>query len=271
MSLIEYFNSNPFIYEFTNDGQVHLFNRKKRVLYIWMQIIAFYETIKTLVNGYVNSNHLRLYLSDFVVTWSSFQNIFNFSILVCYILLLRLSFYLLRNSGPESSKKFQYMRFLAESREKDLVERHHFTPKYACSYLKQRRFWFELVKLNTPGYCIACACLIARVILAAYPAIPLHWLLLSTIPNSISYLSAIITTFLVFNCFNLTFFSGCFFTLFKLKSLSHQRHYLRSTGSERIERKKLISITKTALVGLNEVIGFFQASQSDYNNTICEL
>ena len=63
---VEYFNSNPFLYEFTDDGQVRLFNCRKKVLCILTQTSAFYETIKSLVNAFVNVNRLRLYCSEFL-------------------------------------------------------------------------------------------------------------------------------------------------------------------------------------------------------------
>ena len=266
--LIEYFNSNPFLYEFDND-QVRLFTCKKKLLYVLMQTVAFYETIKSLVHGFLNSNDLRLYLSDFLTTWSSFQNVFNFSIIVPYFMLIRLSFYLLPNANQKSSKKFQYLNFLRFNNERDLVKQQHFTFREARNYLRTRRFFFNLVKHNMPGYCIGCSFIVLRVVVAAYSAIPFRWFLLSTLPNSISLLFAIISTYSVFNCFNLSFWSACTYCFFRMKSLSHHKPFLCSSGAK-LDQKKLRSISKVALIGFNETIVFFKSSMSDFNYTICE-
>ena len=266
--LIEYFNSNPFLYEFDN-GQVRLFTCKKKMLYVLMQTVAFYETIKSLVHGFLNSNDLRLYLSDFLTTWSSFQNVFNFSIIVPYFMLIRLSFYLLPNANQKSSKKFQYLNFLRFNNERDLVKQQHFTFREARNYLRTRRFFFNLVKHNMPGYCIGCSFIVLRVVVAAYSTIPFRWFLLSTLPNSISLLFAIISTYSVFNCFNLSFWSACTYCFFRMKSLSHHKPFLCSFGAK-LDQKKLRSISKVALIGFNETIVFFKSSMSDFNYTICE-
>lgn len=107
----EYFNSVLFIYEFGSDGQVRLFNQRKRMFFYIMIPFAIYETAKTLFNGYMNDNNYRYYLSDFQVTWTTYQNIFNFSIFVAYFFLLRLCVYFILNDKNENTKRFQYMNF----------------------------------------------------------------------------------------------------------------------------------------------------------------
>ena len=154
MKFIDY-NRSPFLaYSFEADERVVIFNRPKRRFFTILPIFIIFDGSKMLLNAILNENLVRLYISDFVCTWSKYQALFNYSVVVCYVFLVRLKIYFFLNDCNESSKKFSYLNFLRVNTEKELVMKHLLSPKAARRYLFLIDLLMKIVRLNGPLYFI---------------------------------------------------------------------------------------------------------------------
>ena len=152
MKLIDYVNSLSLAYSFETNETVRVFKRGSRPFLFGLFFFVVFDLSKMVTNAVLNDNRVRFYISDFVCTWSKYQALFNYSVTVCYVFLIRLMVYLLRNENDESSKRFSYLNFLRISTEKELVKKHLFSKRAAKRYLFFVDLLIKITKLNTPLY-----------------------------------------------------------------------------------------------------------------------
>lgn len=97
----------------------------------------------------------------------------------------------------------------------------------------------------------------------AFKMISFKWVFLITLPNCLTYYFIIISTFMIFNCFNLTFWSLCVFISYKLKSLSTQKFELYQ-----LDQKKINMLVVKNIIHFNQLLQIFKSSQLDFDYTI---
>ena len=152
MKFTDYNRSPLLAYSFEADERVVIFNPPKRRFFMILLFLIIFDGSKMLLNAILNENLVRLYISDFVCTWSKYQALFNYSIIVCYVFLVRLEIYFFLNDRNENSKKFSYLNFLRIDTERELVKKHLLSPKAARRYLLFIDVLMKIVRLNGPLY-----------------------------------------------------------------------------------------------------------------------
>lgn len=152
MKFIDYNRSRFLAYSFEADQTVVIFNRQKRRFFSILPFVIVFDMCKMLLNAILNENQIRLYIFDFVCTWSKYQALFNYSVIGCYVFLLRLHVYFFLTDREENSKKFSYLNFLRVSTEKELVKKHLLSRKAAKRYLFFVDLLMKVTQLNGPLY-----------------------------------------------------------------------------------------------------------------------
>lgn len=108
---------------------------------------------------------------------------------------------------------------------------------------------------------------LSRVLYVAYHSIPIWWVLFSTLPNAICYITLVMLVFQIFTTFYLIFCLNSLFMTAKLRALSCSNRTL--SESETMAPKKLKLVVSRNLSHLGEIIDNFGTSQKDFNYSIC--
>lgn len=263
-NFVDYINSTYLIYSFKPGREIRVFDARKRTFFACLSIVSTYEMVKFITNGILNDNLIRLYIGDFICTFSKHQALFNLSLSVSFIFFLRAIIYFFRNDNDEHLNKFQYLNFLQLGTE-ELTKRHQFTRTEANQFVNRTNAFIKFSKTNRPIYFLGVILGVIRVSIVAYSTIELKWFLFCTLPNLISFLILITFIFNIVISFYLIFALNCLFLVTKLKSISYQ-HFALLTRL--IKERKLNIVVQTNLVHFNQIVQNFNLSQKDFNYSI---
>ena len=266
MSFIEFSKSPWLVYDFSSQ-EIQIFNRRKRLFCYLSLSFYIYWLLLNGFHAYYNSNTYRFYLSDFIVTLSDSQRLFDFSICFTHVAMIRMCIYMIHNDRHQNFSKFQWLEFLKIEDEQTLVKKHFFTTKEASNYLHQVRFFMKSLKINELIYAVSCLGVMARMLLLAYSHIPLQWFVLVTLPNVLSYLFMTISAFSIYNYFVLIYFSHAIFIKSSLQSLASQRSALPSDKLKKCKVMQLCRLYRQNLHQFNYILRNFKASQQNLNFT----
>lgn len=250
----------PYTFKTKN---VKIFTEEKR-RYFKVQIIStFIEFSKMMINMIFNSNKLRLYIVDFVCTWSSFQALFNFAMSFSLFLHIRLHCYLLFRKS--CSNGLENLSFLRVKDVKELIKKHNFTKHQASYYLKFVNFLIKFMEFNRPLYALGTLLGLSRVLVASYTTIDLKWFILVTLPSAIHFQLHFFFLFKIVISYYLVFGFCCLFFTCKLKSLNYQYSYILAKN---LDVKKFNIVISKNLLHLNQIIKSFGFSQRHFNLTV---
>lgn len=172
------------IYDFkTND--LKLFNRRNRVLLPIVATCCLVELLKSLVNALANNYLLRLYLCDFICTYSNLQSIFDLACAISYTFVIRCFYHMYRNRN--NANHLKWLLFLKVSDEKQLVSKYVLNKQEAASFLNQVYLFIWLAKRNVQLFLVLQILLHLRTFLAAYSQLSLSAFFFCTLPNALSF------------------------------------------------------------------------------------
>ena len=254
-----------FIFEifFLSNEKVKSNKRNKNLFFIILISLNFFELLKNLFNGFANSNLCRLYLFDFIVSFGSYQIVFDFSFAITYIYMIRLSFKVILNFDQTNLFDYKYFKFLELQTEADLMRKQRFGKKECREYFKLVNFTISFFKYNTIVFFFGVALNFIRMFYVSYTTLPLKSFWLISLPNAFSIGCTAVLNFLICGCFYLIFWLDCIFLNKKLKSLT------RKTINFESNKRSNFKNSLQNLIVLNEVLTQFHLRQKkDYNLTI---
>ena len=172
--------------------------------------------------------------------------------------------YLVISDYRKDFGKFQWLKFLWIEDEQTLIREHYFTTKEASSYLRLIGLFMKFIRINQILYWNGCFGVMGRMLYMAYNSIPLHWFLLSTLPNFAVFMFNSQVNFILYNYFVLIFFANAMFIRKSLRSLAAQ-----SLWRYKLKKGKLRQLAKQNLIQFNFIIRNFQQSQRSFNYLFC--
>ena len=189
-----------------------------------------------------------------------------FSFVLKQLFMCRMYIYLLVNDYRQDFRQFQWLEVLRIEDERTLIRKHHFTAKEASSYLHLIGLFMKFIRINRILYWYGCSSVIWKLLRLAHRTIPLHWFLLSTVPNAAVNLFRILTAFEIYNYFVLIYFANAMFIRKSLRSLVAQRPALLGN---KLKKNRMIQLAKRNLLQFNYIIRNFKQSQASFDYTFC--
>lgn len=261
--VLDLLESSVLPYHFEDD-KFKIFNRKKKVFLIIQTVFVVCQMNKLLINGILNSNLVRLYVVEFICTFSKYQALFDFSLAVSFIFLFRCNIYLLLNQNRP--KKFEHLYFLTIKRESELLKEHNLTRRSATNYLFLVDLSVKFLKLNRLIYYLGLLFGFGRVLVFAFFKIDFKWFILISLPSTIVSITLNSVLFNVISFYYLVFCLNSFFMTAKLRSFSQRFSSLLINNKS--DNKLIFNINRN-LVHLSKLIKNFKLSQKDFDFTLC--
>lgn len=126
---------------------------------------------------------------------------------------------MLKNDNYEKGwKDLDYLRFLKYSEHDELCKNYVISKKEAKNFLFLVDIFIKLAKVNVFLFCAFDICIHLRVIYYSYSIVPLEWMIISYIPNAISFYICIFLCYQHANCVFLMYFFSCIFSYKCIKS-----------------------------------------------------
>lgn len=163
-------------------------------------------------------------------------------------------------------RQFQWLEFLRIEDKQTLVRKHYFSVKEASSYLRLIGLFLKFVRINGLFYGFGCSCVVGRLLYEAIRTIPLHWFLLSTVPNVVGVMFNTQNAFRLYNYFVLIYFANAMFIRKSLRSLIAKRSVFLQ---HKLKKRKLTQLAKQNLIQFNYIIRNFKQTQANFNYTFC--
>lgn len=261
MSFVNFSRSIWHVYDFSGP-QIQIFNRKKRLYFCLTLFFYIYWFFLSSFHFITDNSVYRYLLADFIVAQNYGQSLFDGSIVCTHLAMIRMCVYLLAADARKDYAKFQWLQFLRIEDERTLVKKHFFKRKQAASYLRLVGACIRFVKINELIYILSCFAVMGRVLFLASTNIPLHWFVLSTVPNAVGYLFMTISAFSVYNYFITIYFANAMFIKKSLQSLSSQ-----SLRLNKLKKSQTRQLCRQNLLQFNYIINNFRQSQRNLNYT----
>ena len=168
---------------------------------------------------------------------------------------MRIGLHMLRNDNEQGWKQFSHLGFLNCSDNEELCRKYVMTRKEANNFFKLTDIFIKLTKITVLLFYIFVMCITARVFYTSFYTIPFTHIILSTLPNGISFHFLMYFLYESANAFFLIYFLGNIFISKSIKSISNR--VLLSY----LDKKEVIDLAKTNLKAFKGMKSVFQNNE----------